>query len=209
MLRIAACNVLPLLFASALVACSNGSGTTPGGGPNGPDGASSSDDSSVSGRDDSGSTKGPGDAGKSPDGPVDGASPHGEGGSPRDGGSPDGGGGSIDGGSGSTEGGSVDGGDAGPRNTGSCCSASTLPGCDDPNVEICVCQTFSSTCCTDAWTTACATLVTQKYCQPDVQACVCGTDAGQWDQPQCCSSMWDSFCDSVGTSHCGEVTGCF
>jgi hypothetical protein len=206
MLRIAVRNVLPLFFASGLAACSNASGTTPGG-PNGPDGAAS-DDSSVSGGDDSGSTKGPGDAGKSPDGSgsIDGASPHGEGGSARDGGSLDGGNDSTEGGS--VDGGSLDGGDAGPRNTASCCSASTLPGCVDPNVEICVCQKIAS-CCTDAWTTTCATIVTQKYCHPDLQACVCGADAGQWAQPQCCSNTWDSFCDSVGTSHCGEVTGCF
>jgi hypothetical protein len=93
-------------------------------------------------------------------------------------------------------------------NIGSCCSTQTTPGCDDPNVEICVCQKIPS-CCTTAWTTPCVTIVQQKYCQTGVRDCVCGTDAGQWAQTSCCTSDWNSLCDSVATNKCGATQGCF
>jgi hypothetical protein len=197
MLRIAARYALPLTIGWALTACSS-SGTTPGGASNGADGASGSSDDSGSGSssDDSGSTTGSQDAGGSHDGAAagDGGSPHVDGGTAHDGGSHDGG--------------SADGGDGGPRDIGSCCSAQTTPGCDDPNLEVCVCQKIPS-CCTTAWTLGCALIVQQKYCQAGVRDCVCGTDAGQWDQTSCCSSDWNSLCDSVAMNKCGATTGCF
>jgi hypothetical protein len=55
----------------------------------------------------------------------------------------------------------------------------------------------------------CALIVQQKYCQPTVRDCVCGTDAGQWDQTQCCSTDWTSTCDSVATLKCNAAQGCF
>jgi len=66
-----------------------------------------------------------------------------------------------------------------------------------------------STCCTTAWTLGCALIVQQKYGQPNVRACVCGADAGQRDQTQCCSTDWNSTCDSVATLKCSAVQGCF
>jgi hypothetical protein len=123
----------------------------------------------------------------------DSGSSHGDGGSSRDGGSADGG--AILG-------------DAAAGNIGSCCTAQTTPGCDDPTVELCVCNKIPS-CCTTAWTAPCALIVQDKWCQPGVRDCVCGTDAGQWGQMSCCMSDWTSFCDSVGTNKCGETTGCF
>jgi len=98
--------------------------------------------------------------------------------------------------------------DGGTRDVGSCCSAQTTPGCDDSNLELCVCQKIPS-CCTTAWTLACALIVQQKYCQGNVRDCVCGTDAGQWGQAQCCTTDWSSTCDSVATLKCNAVTGCF
>ena len=104
---------------------------------------------------------------------------------------------------------SADGGaEGGTRDIGSCCSAQTTPGCDDPNLEVCVCQKIAS-CCTTAWTLACALIVQQKYCQPNVRDCVCGTDAGQWGQTQCCMNDWTSTCDSVATLKCNAAQGCF
>ena len=98
--------------------------------------------------------------------------------------------------------------DGGLRDIGSCCSEQTTPGCGDPNLELCVCQNDPD-CCTKAWGLACALLVQQKYCQTGVRDCVCGTDAGQWAQTSCCSTDWNSTCDSVATLKCGAAQGCF
>jgi hypothetical protein len=109
-----------------------------------------------------------------------------------------------------TEGGTVptDGGDGGIRDIGSCCSAQTTPGCSNATLEVCVCEKDQS-CCTTAWGLQCALIVQQKYCQTGVRDCVCGTDAGQWGQTQCCATDWSSSCDSVATIKCGAAQGCF
>jgi hypothetical protein len=195
MIRNASRCLRPLLVACALAGCSSSAGTTPGGGSGPADGSSSSGDSTAPG-DDSGSTGSPGDAGAGVDGSSgDGASTHSEGGTTGDAGSTDG----------SSAEGSADG---GPRDIGSCCSTQTTPGCDDPNLEVCVCHNIP-TCCTMAWTEACVLLVQQKYCQPGVRDCVCGTDAGQWAQTSCCTTDWNATCDSVATIKCGAAQGCF
>lgn len=98
--------------------------------------------------------------------------------------------------------------DGGVRDVGSCCSAQTTPGCSNASLEVCVCEKDQS-CCTTAWGLGCALIVQQKYCQPGVRDCVCGTDAGQWGQTQCCATDWSSTCDSVATIKCGAVQGCF
>jgi hypothetical protein len=171
------------LLAGMLAACgSGGSGTPAGSGPVDAGGQQEVDATSDSGG---------------------GGSPSGDGAGGQDTGSSADGGGFTDGGG---EGG--DGGDAGLRDIGSCCSAQTTPGCDDPDLEVCVCQ-MDSTCCTTAWALQCTYLVEQKYCQPGVRDCVCGSDAGQWDQTTCCTTDWTSTCDSVATLKCGAAQGCF
>jgi hypothetical protein len=111
-----------------------------------------------------------------------------------------------------TDGSDADGGGAdgssGPRDIGSCCTAQGTPGCSNPDLEVCVCQKDPS-CCTAVWDAPCALIVQQKYCQPTVRDCVCGADAGQWGQTQCCTTDWTSTCDSVATLKCNAVQGCF
>jgi hypothetical protein len=106
-----------------------------------------------------------------------------------------------------TDGGGGDG-SSGPRDVGSCCSSQSTPGCGNPDLEICVCGKDPS-CCATAWGVQCALIVQQKYCEATVRDCVCGTDAGQWDQTQCCSTDWTSTCDSVATLKCNAAQGCF
>jgi hypothetical protein len=66
-------------------------------------------------------------------------------------------------------------------------------------------------CCTKAWSLACTLLVQDKYCQPGVRDCVCGTDvdAGQWAQTTCCAIDWNSDCNTIATAKCGAAQGCF
>lgn len=91
---------------------------------------------------------------------------------------------------------------------GSCCMEHDTPGCSNADLEVCVCEKLTA-CCTDAWSAACVLIVQQKYCQPGVRDCVCGSDDGQWNQPDCCLSDWDhTFCDQVAISHCGAEPGC-
>lgn len=91
---------------------------------------------------------------------------------------------------------------------GSCCMEHDTPGCSNADLEVCVCEKLTA-CCTDAWTEACVLIVQQKYCQPGVRDCVCGSEDGQWNQPDCCLSDWsDTFCDQVAISHCGAQPGC-
>jgi hypothetical protein len=203
MLRIAVRYIRPLLIAWALAGCSTTSGTTPGGGSSSGAGSSggSDDSGSQSSSDDSGSSTGTHDSGGSGDGAAGlggDSGPLQDGGSPHDGGTVDGSHG--DGGTG----------DAAVGNIGSCCSTQTTPGCDNADLELCVCNKIP-TCCTTAWNAPCVTLVQQKYCQLGVRDCVCGTDAGQWAQTSCCTSDWTTnpVCDSVATNKCGATQGCF
>ncbi len=41
---------------------------------------------------------------------------------------------------------------------GSCCESKTTPGCDDPQVEACVCE-GSAECCTTAWDSLCVSVL--------------------------------------------------
>ena len=100
--------------------------------------------------------------------------------------------------------------DAGPGTLGmgSCCSEHNTPGCSNASLQVCVCEKLTE-CCTEAWSTACVLIVTEKYCQPGVRDCVCGDADGQWNQSQCCNVAWsDTFCDSTAVNHCGAVKGC-
>jgi len=99
-------------------------------------------------------------------------------------------------------------GSGGVQDVGSCCMEQSTPGCSNASLEVCVCEKDQS-CCTMAWGPQCVLIVEQKYCQPGVRDCVCGTDAGQWGQTQCCSMDWTSTCDSVATLKCNAVQGCF
>jgi hypothetical protein len=90
---------------------------------------------------------------------------------------------------------------------GSCCAEHTTPGCSNADLQVCVCEKLTA-CCTDAWSTACVLTVTQKFCQPGVRDCVCGTGTGQWGQTACCDNWSGTFCDQVAESKCGAVPGC-
>jgi hypothetical protein len=119
----------------------------------------------------------------------------------------------VDGDSAPTDGGGMqtDGGmdsGSGVRDVGSCCSVQNTPGCSNASLEVCVCEKDPS-CCTTTWAEPCVLVVQQKYCQPGVRDCVCGTDAGQWGQSDCCNTDWTSTCDSVATLKCNAVQGCF
>jgi hypothetical protein len=90
---------------------------------------------------------------------------------------------------------------------GSCCAAHPTPGCGNADLQVCVCEKLPS-CCTTAWTAACAFIVQEKFCQAGVRDCVCGTAQGQWGQAQCCASEWSSTCDSVAQLKCNAAPGC-
>lgn len=92
-------------------------------------------------------------------------------------------------------------------NTGSCCIASTEPGCADADIQACVCELLPA-CCTDAWDESCTFVVQQKYCQPGVRACVCGSAEGQWQQAYCCEQGWTDTCESVAINKCGATGDC-
>ncbi|MFM2416693.1 MAG: hypothetical protein RL385_1416 [Pseudomonadota bacterium] len=92
--------------------------------------------------------------------------------------------------------------------SGSCCEEHATPGCGNADLEVCVCEKDPS-CCGTAWGKQCVFIVEQKYCQPNVRECVCGSGAGQWGQDQCCSTEWSSTCDTVAKSKCNAVPGCF
>jgi hypothetical protein len=185
---------ISLIFLSALAACgsSPSAGAAPGGSSD--SGGHDNGDSSV-GTGSDGAVTATGDASGRSDG-----SPGQE--AAADGG-PD---------SASTDGGGVPadgaGADGGVHDVGSCCAAQTTPGCSNASLEVCVCEKDRS-CCTTAWGLQCALIVQQKYCQPNVRDCVCGTDAGQWGQTSCCTTDWTSTCDSVATIKCSAVQGCF
>lgn len=119
------------------------------------------------------------------------------------------------GGAGGTGGVSGTGGTGGVSGTGGtggtesrdCCTAHASAGCQDPNVETCVCALLPD-CCTDTWDGACAQIVTEKYCQPGVRDCVCNPPPDGWDQNSCCATSWTNLCDATAVSKCGAVAGC-
>jgi hypothetical protein len=101
--------------------------------------------------------------------------------------------------------------DAGPSpelpESESCCVPHAKPGCNDADVQRCVCDKLE-TCCSDAWTAACTYIVTEKFCQAGVRDCVCGDGDGQWQQTNCCDVAWTSTCDDVAQIKCGATVGC-
>jgi hypothetical protein len=88
-----------------------------------------------------------------------------------------------------------------------CCVAHAKPGCNDADVQRCVCDKLD-TCCSEAWTAACTYIVAEKFCQPGVRDCVCGSGDGQWQQNACCDVEWTPTCDDVGQIKCGATVGC-
>jgi hypothetical protein len=177
---------LSLVLGGLLGACSTSSSGAPAQ-PGGDDSGLGQGDDATTGTDASGAGFGGFDGGLSDGGPSGGndAMTHGDTGPSTDGG-----------------------GDGGVRDVGSCCVQQSTPGCSNASLEVCVCEK-DSTCCTKAWGLQCVFIVQQKYCQPGVRDCVCGTDAGQWGQTSCCSTDWNSSCDSVANIKCNAVQGCF
>ena len=100
---------------------------------------------------------------------------------------------------------------------GSCCEAKPEPGCEQPDVEACVCG-YDPFCCEYEWDGACVSLVDLGMCgscqstgdccvdngspgcdDPVVEACVCAVD------PFCCEGAWDSTCVTTAReSGCAE-----
>jgi len=105
-----------------------------------------------------------------------------------------------------------------------CCAADMQPGCEDPELEACVCAA-DEFCCLDMWDEACVDVAVFGGCgaacedmpiapEPgdccvasedaagcidvEVQDCVCATD------PYCCAYAWDDVCvDYVEQLDCG------
>jgi len=92
--------------------------------------------------------------------------------------------------------------------SGSCCTEHDTGGCGNADLMVCVCEKDPS-CCTKAWSRQCVFIVEQKFCQPGIRDCVCGSADGQWGQASCCESDWSSTCDSVAKVKCEAVPGCF
>jgi hypothetical protein len=104
---------------------------------------------------------------------------------------------------------------------GSCCSAHFLLGCDDPDIESCVCGK-DDYCCMVGWDNVCAKNVEAfgcGVCNPPkenccavhesrgcsdykVEQCVCASDMF------CCLVEWDATCvKKVGLKNCGTCGG--
>jgi hypothetical protein len=110
----------------------------------------------------------------------------------------------------------------GPAAT-SCCSPQIEPGCDDPEIEECVCAT-DAFCCDSVWDDLCASEVESLGCgvcappdvpspdcctestvpgcgDPSIESCVCEQD------DYCCSTAWDAICvNEVEGLGCGSCT---
>lgn len=101
------------------------------------------------------------------------------------------------------------------------CSQTGGPGCNNPVVQTCVCNS-DPYCCNSEWDQQCVDEVSSFDCRacsvishgccstgdvgctdPAVQACICGTD------PYCCDTEWDDVCvDEVDLFNCGTCGGC-
>lgn len=108
-----------------------------------------------------------------------------------------------------------------------CCEAAMQPGCEDPEIEACVCAA-DDFCCSDQWDEACVDVAVFGDCgavcedmpiapppgeccvenedaggclDAGVQDCVCATD------PYCCAYAWDNVCvdyvEQLGCGMCG------
>jgi hypothetical protein len=94
-----------------------------------------------------------------------------------------------------------DGGTAAVR--GACCAAHEGSGCDDPDVEACVCDLLPD-CCSGNWDFLCAQIVAEKRCEPGVRECVCE----EWEQMTCCEEQWTAFCGITAEAKCGASPRC-
>ncbi len=102
-----------------------------------------------------------------------------------------------------------------------CCEPHDSPGCDQPDIEACVCE-GAPECCEGPWTAGCSDAVELFGCgscgggegpcceahagpgcdDPEVSSCVCA------DDPACCDSEWDVQCvDEVELFGCGLCGG--
>ena len=101
---------------------------------------------------------------------------------------------------------------------GDCCEASEGPGCNDVEVQSCICQ-LDYACCTEAYdefcveeamaecglecnsqdpdSDCCTTGENPGCTNDDVEACVCGID------PFCCAAPFDSNCVGLAVDVCG------
>jgi len=89
---------------------------------------------------------------------------------------------------------------------GSCCAASTVPGCNDSAVQDCVCKQ-DPRCCSEKWNDVCVALVNGLACGktcPTNDCCTTSTSGGCSDQkvqdcvcgksPECCTQAWNDVC---------------
>ena len=91
--------------------------------------------------------------------------------------------------------------------TGGCCEEHADPGCEDAQIEACVCEKLPD-CCADKWVLPCVLIVEQKFCEPGVRECVCGPAPDGWQQTQCCETQWTDFCKETAIIKCGARAGC-
>lgn len=121
------------------------------------------------------------------------------------------------------------------QDAGECCVASNAPGCNDVEVESCVCAEVTS-CCSDRWTPTCAGLVDELGCGQcggvdgtgdedpgdsggsNQDCCAGGPQGGCNDATVqacvcaefdfCCDAAWDKVCASaVEALGCGHCGG--
>jgi len=92
--------------------------------------------------------------------------------------------------------------------TGGCCDEHDDPGCEDADIEACVCEKLPD-CCTNKWDLPCVLIVEQKFCEPGVRECLCGPESeGGWEQTSCCETEWTGFCKDSAVIKCGARAGC-
>ncbi len=91
--------------------------------------------------------------------------------------------------------------------TGGCCEEHAEPGCEDAEIEACVCEKLPD-CCTNTWDLPCVLIVEQKFCEEGVRDCVCGPAPDGWEQTQCCETQWTNFCKETAIIKCGARAGC-
>lgn len=113
-------------------------------------------------------------------------------------------------------------------NDGDCCTAAAGFGCNEPDLQDCVCAA-DPFCCTSAWDELCVSHVEILSCgscdmpgpagidvssldcclphegvgcaDPTLARCVCGSD------PFCCDVAWDQVCvDAIADNGCGDCT---
>lgn len=84
-----------------------------------------------------------------------------------------------------------------------CCVAGDSPGCVDEGLEACICA-MRPECCTERWDETCVRLVNEKHCEVGVRKCVCE----DWEQSDCCSGTWSTFCQVTAQEKCQAAPAC-